>query len=154
MNMWKRNVLVAGLIVLIVLGIVMAGKRLQGPGIAPEVAGRVIEKIDARTGEAITRTFGEWRKLKHDSITVWKNPDTGDYTVVRPDVCYSCGEKIPGPFVSLLNPDTGDLLEEVLAQGPAAIDAARNAYICPKCGENAGLGGAMGGPGGPRRRRR
>lgn len=126
----KQIVIAVVLIVVIVAAVTFGIRKSRGPGIAPEAAARIIEKMDSKTGEPISRGLGEWISLRHPKMAVWKNPDTGDYTVVIPVTCRACGERVPGPLVS----------EDVIAQGPPAFSAARANYTCPKCGENVGLG--------------
>jgi len=132
MPRWKTLLATLGLIAVIVLAVTSTVMRMRKPGIPDVVKGRVIEKFDAKTGKPIKRTFGEWLKLQKGKLPIWKNPETGEYTVVNPITCIHCKEKIPGPL----------LTDDILKKGPEAIEAVRRAYVCPKCGKNAGIGQA------------
>ena len=52
------------------------------------------EKIDCQTFETVTLPISKWCKLGAKG-PCYKNPKTGNYTMVSVIVCRSCGEKIP-----------------------------------------------------------
>lgn len=82
------------------------------PKALPYVLNRKVEKVDQSTLELMTLTLGEWEDLGSKN-RVYKNPDTGEYTMVEPFICPSCFGKIPGPR------------QEDIEDG---------VYICPRCG--------------------
>ena len=137
----KKAVFVIILIAVIVGGIVFAVRR-SGRGTAklpPHLAGKKVEKIDSKTGELITKTQGEWNKLRRDNFGgVWKNPETGEYTVVGVIVCPHCGEKIPERL------RTVEQVNDPASVSPEALRAANLLYKCPKCGKCPYLPGAPG----------
>jgi len=135
----QKTLLVIILIVIVVAGIIFTVRR-AGRGTAkppPRIAGEKIEKIDYKTGEFFTKTRGEWDKLRRDDFrSAWKNPKTGEYTVVDVMTCPHCGEKIPQ------RPVTVEEVNNPASMEPEALRAANAAYKCPKCGKCPYLPGA------------
>jgi len=139
MPKWKMVAAVVVMIGVVILAIIWTVARIRKSKIPDEVRGRLVEKFDAATCEPITKTFGEWMKLQKDKLPLWKNPETDEYTVVNPVTCINCRQKIPGPLFT----------DEMRKKGPGALAAALNAYICPLCGKNAGIGRPGPSAGGP-----
>lgn len=128
----KKIALTVVLVVVIVAAIVITVKRSGAGGAQPPqwLLDEPREKIDVKTGDLITKTFGEWRKLGHKNGK-FKNPNTGKYTMVAPMVCGSCGAKIAPPEIpaDLANPEDPDSQQK--------IEEFQKKYICPKCGKPA-----------------
>ena len=120
---------IVGLVLLIAAAVVLiwtqAGKNKPKPG-ATALA-RKLELMDYKTLETVTRTIGEWNDLGEVNNR-YKNSETGDYTMVVPMICGSCGEKIP----TALQPEGYEQMGETNIMNK--IDAE---YICPKCGKKA-----------------
>ena len=119
-------------IAIIVVAIIFTVRRAGGPDIdrPAELTGKMVEKIDAMSGELITETAGEWEKLDYNHMgRVWENPDTGEYTVVELIVCPHCGTKIPGRLESL-----EEIMDPATMEPEARVEADQ-AYACPNCGE-------------------
>ena len=93
-----------------------------------EFLDRPMEYIDIETGELMTLSVGKWQKLGRQGWK-FKNPDTGEFTMVSPIVCRSCGEKVPP-----LNMPEPDGANEKAAM---EYDKAMRAYMCPQCGRRA-----------------
>jgi len=76
-------------------------------------------RIDSKSLELITQTIGEWQKLGREDGK-YKNPKTGEYTMVSVMECASCGAKIPRPEMSgMKEEERFRILKD---------------YQCPKCG--------------------
>jgi rRNA maturation protein Nop10 len=87
------------------------------------------EKIDQKSLKLITKTMGEWESLGEKNGK-YKNPEMGEYTMMVPMVCQTCGEKIPLPEIAAPRP----------GEAPGAggdPHAQRRSYKCPKCGKPA-----------------
>jgi rRNA maturation protein Nop10 len=138
----KKVGLVVGLVVVIVIAAVLALRRTSSQpgseavkGAAQEAAGMKTDKIDNKTFEIFSETLADWEgKYAPDAEGHYKNPKTGEYTVVAIHKCASCGELIPSPD-SPGGPPKGK---------GAGLTTWRNEreqflldYKCPKCGKNA-----------------
>ena len=133
MKGWKAIASAGGLIVLIVLAMayaIMASRR--GSVRMPDWhLAQPIEKIDSESFELITKSLGEWIKLKAPKGWVWKNLETGEYTVVDVIVCSECEEVIPGPLL---------MVEPAYSKDPGYVYRyifEYFSYKCPKCGKRA-----------------
>ena len=107
----KKTVVVVVLIVVIAAALIfLARKSGMGGGVKPGVAvtGQMLERIDANTGELVTKTLAEWEKLGQKDGK-YKNPKSGEYTMVNAMVCKACRQTIP--VLGVMSP-------------------------CPKCGKN------------------
>ena len=144
----KKIVFAVVLIMIIVFAIVWISRRGGGRGTIErpnELTGQMEEKIDARSGKIFTKTMGEWEKLDYSHMGyVWKNPETGEFTVVNIITCPHCGERIPDRLRTVKE------IMDPAAMEPQAQVAAAQAYTCPKCGGKPLLpgppsGGPMGG---------
>ena len=116
------------LLVIIVAALWFGISRVAGKKPPPDwVLDREEDKIDAKSLETITKTLGEWNKLKGKHAT-WKNPETGDYTIRNILECRTCYEIIP----QLAVPD--DIPAEIVAKGEDATMQYWADYKCPRCG--------------------
>jgi len=97
----KKTVMLVVLFVVIVGAIYFSARksRILGPGSAPPMPAvdpaTPFELIDRNTLQVITKPYGEWQKLGQDSAGIFKNPDTGTYSMVPDMLCFKCGAKIP-----------------------------------------------------------
>ena len=141
----KKVVVIVVLVVVIVVAAVFTAKRTSGKqgSAALEAAqkGQIaakVDKIDNKTLEVFSETLSDWKtKYAPDAEGHFKNPKTGEYTMVGAMKCASCGADIPYPDLpaELLgskgkgarrggNPEAR--MEQILAN-----------YMCPKCGKHA-----------------
>ena len=140
MKGWKAIASAAGMIiltiVLIVVAVVVVVTGIKGArrGEVPppdRYLKQLVARIDSESFELITKSRREWRKVKAKKGDVWKNPDTGKYTIVDLIVCVECGEKIPGPLQMVHMKYLKD------AEAKRKFLAERDSYKCPKCGKPA-----------------
>jgi len=130
MKDWKKFAVIAILLAIIVIAIVWIGKwQFSGPE-APEwfreeMAQQEIDMIDEGTNEIMTKTRREWEELGRREGK-YKNPNTGEYTMVKAMVCPACLQKIPAPV-----PPRG---EHPTREEMIAFDQVLREYACPKCG--------------------
>jgi len=119
----KRIVVIVVLLVIIAFAAVFIIKNSSiGRLKQPEwVRDRKVEKIDSESLELVTRTIREWQKLgKRNGL--YKNPNTGKYSMAMPMVCPACGATIPAPVgLGEANPDEA---REIMEK-----------HLCPKCGQ-------------------
>lgn len=111
------------LVAIIVAALLFIAQKLGfGTSKPPQwVVNEPTEKIDKDTLDLKTLTFGEWHDLGH-ADGIYKNPETGKYSMVSAVTCPRCTEKIPAP---------------PMPAGGAPDDGAP--YICPKCGQETGM---------------
>ncbi len=95
-----------------------------------------------KTFEVFAETVRDWAtKYAPDASGRYKNPKTGEYTMVNVMKCASCGRPIPVPTLP-------DDLRPKSASGPrpsreasqalaAAMQKFELTYKCPLCGKNA-----------------
>ncbi len=132
----KKIAAVVVLIVVIVVAVFFIMKRsgmvAGGPTPPASVLEERIERIDMNSGEVVTKQYQEWQKLGQKD-GAYKNPATGQYTMVIPEICAACRATIglPAPPANV-RADKGN---EALAQWQQSIK-------CPKCGKNPFGGGA------------
>ena len=125
----NKNVIYAVLLVAVVALAVIWGVRRtigrQGPPDA--VLQEVVKKIDYKTREIIPLSQARWEELRDKTprANVYKNPKTGEYTVVNILTCGHCGAEIP----------TIAITDEVAANGD--VRKLRDEYKCPFCGQSA-----------------
>ncbi|MGD1001816.1 MAG: hypothetical protein ABSA67_14070 [Candidatus Brocadiia bacterium] len=147
----KKLVIMVVLVVVIVIAVVLAVKRTSNeePAVLATGQNEKVQMIDMKSLEVFTETSSDWAgKYKADSSGHFKNPKTGDYTIVRAMKCSSCGQLIPVPEVpaSLLPPlpakatvrgqPTPEQREYSQAQGQAMLKVLHD-YKCPRCGKEA-----------------
>ena len=121
-------VVLAAFIGLVVYTIVK--KNMVGAKPPDFVLQQKMEKIDQKTLTLITKTLGEWEHLGKKGDR-YKNPETGEYTMMDAITCASCGAKVPAPDYSILYADPNKPVT------PPDIHQFREAYLCPKCGKQA-----------------
>ena len=140
MKGWKAIASAAGMVILAIVLIVMAvvvvvtGIKAARRGEVPpadEFLAQPLEKIDSKSGELITKSRGEWIKLKAPKGEVWENPDTGKYTIVDMIPCPHCGKKIPGPL-QMVHPK--HLKDQ---EASRKLWDEYKSYKCPECGKPA-----------------
>jgi len=137
----KDIAVVAGLLIVIAGAVVFIVKKQAGLPPPPEwIAKEPVEKIDKNDLTLVTKPLGEWEKLgKKDGM--YKNPETGKYTMVDPITCGSCGEKIPPPDYppppSMEDIPEGVAPYQVMEEYAQHNNEILKAYICPKCGKRA-----------------
>ena len=122
----NRIVVVVILLVIVaaaVIWLTVSGDKGQMPA---AMRGDVLKKVDVVTGESVTATREEWEKLGRKGIR-WKNPDTGDYTVVNGMTCEVCGALVSGPDISL---------QQKREHEPRWYEQQLDDYICPMCGKH------------------
>lgn len=132
----KKIAAIVVLLVVIVLAAVLIAKksdRFGGPKIPDWLKQEKREKIDSQSGELVTLTFDEWRKLGHEGGK-YKSPKTGSYTMVVPITCAACGEKIVPP--EFPNPPEGDDPDGMQKHEEATMKV-REEFKCPKCSKPA-----------------
>jgi len=126
----KKAVVVAISLTVIVVMVAWIAKRQFGGPATPEwfekeMAEEKIEMIDEQTFETMTKTRREWEELGRKEGK-YKNPNTGEYTMLPAAVCPACLEKIPKPVPPYGQRPTK---EQVIA-----FDQVLKEYACPKCG--------------------
>jgi hypothetical protein len=148
----KKVVIGAVLIIVVIVAVVFTAKRMAGgPQPPAAVWGQQVQKIDLKTSEFVTASIGDWTtKYKADAMGRYKNPKTGEYTMVDPIKCAACGQEIPPPDYSSaythaqptapaaaasngLPPPIGarDLGVDI-----GAVEKIKHDYRCPKCGKS------------------
>jgi hypothetical protein len=162
----KKLAAIGVLVVVIVVAVVITMKRTgnEAPpagAFGTETASKKMDKIDMKTLEVFSELPSDWSgKYAPDASGRYKNPKTGEYTVVDAMRCASCGQLIPVPEIP------ADQLPPPPAKGPArsladigarqkygaakglAMLKARQSYICPRCGKPAfGVAGTAGAEG-------
>ena len=126
-QMSSKQILIA---VVTVIVIVVAGvwltRSMRGPGMSGQVAGQVAKKIDYKSMETVSLPLGKWMDLYYGKYNLYKNPKSGEYTMVDTIKCRSCGAEIPEM----------PLTEEFAKKGHDAVQQAMTDYKCPKCGKS------------------
>ncbi len=147
----KKLVLVVVLLAVIVGVVVLIVKKYTA---APQPPGeaRKIERIDIETYELVERTGDEWNKLGHKE-KLYKNPNTGKYTMASPMKCMACEEFVPHPnyqfpTVPARKPEgmTDDEMDIIIADAMLKAAEVESTYACPKCGETGIIGVGAGIP--------
>ena len=63
-------------------------------------ANNKVQMVDMKTFDIFTETSDDWAgKYAPDASGHYKNPKTGEYTVVKAMKCASCGQLIPVPDI-------------------------------------------------------
>ena len=95
----KRIALTALLIAVIAAAAVFTVNRMRAEQSGPTLfADQKFEKIDVNSFEVFAETTRDWEtKYAPDASGNWKNPRTGEYTMVEAIKCASCGQFIPVP---------------------------------------------------------
>ena len=93
---WKTVAPRAFVIAFILLaGCSSANDRTVADAKPLEVRARMFLLIDENSFEVIERTKPEWDELYSEELAKWKNPATGEFTMVPAKKCGSCGEIVP-----------------------------------------------------------
>ncbi len=145
----KKIALIALLITVIAAAALFAVKRVQselkGP---PLLQDQKFDKIDMKSFKIFSETLRDWTtKYTPDAVGRYKNPKTGEYTMVDAVRCASCGQLIPVPQLPAgpglnVGPTRGrgrgarPTRAAILAAMQAREEFLRN-YKCPRCGRNA-----------------
>ena len=143
----KKIALIALLIAVIAVAAVFTVKRIRTElKNAPRslVVDQKFEKIDMKSLEIFAETNNDWKgKYAPDASHRYKNPKTGEYTVVETMKCASCGQTIPEPQIPpelLPKHEPGQpRAKGVNPAMAAAMEQTLRNYKCPKCGKNAWL---------------
>jgi DNA-directed RNA polymerase subunit RPC12/RpoP len=129
----KKTVFIVVLVsIIIVAGIVILRRATPDKLTAPEsLLQTPTSKIDMKTLEISTLPLNDW--MTHcaaDAFQRYKNPKTGEYTMVSIIVCAKCGKQIP----ELLAPPE---FQQVKApQRGEAFAKLQRDYTCPYCKKN------------------
>jgi rRNA maturation protein Nop10 len=111
-------------VAIIVLAIAWTAKsHFGGPQPPAAVLAQPVEKIDMKTLKILTKPMSEWLSLGHQGNR-YKNPETGEYTLVAPRTCAACGQQIPEPAYP----------KDIRAIPPDELAKIEQDYVCPKCG--------------------
>jgi hypothetical protein len=144
----KQIALIPLLIAVIVAAVLSAVVRVRNelalPRREPASAwNRELQRIDMKSFEVFSETLRDWTtKYAPNGAGRYRNPRTGEYTVVEPMKCASCGQLIPVPATMpppawpFLGPGKRIDGEAAIAALKALADFKLN-YKCPKCGKRA-----------------
>ena len=121
----KKIVIGAVLIAVAIVAVVVAVKRTQSRPERPAwMMDQQIQKIDIKSLEVVTKRLSDWEaKYAPDASGRFKNPKTGEYTMVEVMRCKACGQFIPKPSE-----------DEMLHAGTP--EERRLMVTCPRCGKN------------------
>ena len=140
----KKIALIALLAAVIAVAAVVTVRRIRNEerNTPTLYVDQMVEKIDMKSYEVFTETAGDWMgKYAHDASGRYKNPRTGEYTMVDIMRCASCGQPIPVPEMpTIALPKSGSGKRSGFGANPArtaAIEEFQRNYKCPKCGKNA-----------------
>jgi len=144
----KNLALAALMVAIIVAAIAFTVMRVksevtQQPTYLELEAKKLKAKIDMNSFEVFAETDDDWlSKYAPDKSGRFKNPKTGEYTMVEPMTCASCGQLIPVP--ADMPPPPHPFLGRGKGVDTAGAFAAAKAlaefklkYKCPKCGKPA-----------------
>jgi hypothetical protein len=138
--------LIAVIVAAVLLAVVRVRNGLKAPTPRlPSPLDRKADKIDMKSYEVFSETLRDWTtQYAPDAAGHYRNPRTGEYTMVTLMKCASCGQLIPLPELPaglVAKP------ELVLQRGPAgqharmaavmAIRKFQSDYKCPRCGKYA-----------------
>ena len=137
------------LILLIVAAVVLTFGVYKGCGGIREVdteQQRLVTKIDENTLEVVKMTGREWLELGNQDGK-FKNPKTGNYAMVVPITCSSCGELIPplkppeppeGLDLSgkpAFTPEEDSRRKALMRKMEGEYAKTLRAAVCPRCGK-------------------
>ena len=126
----KKTVVSALLLAVIIVAVVIAVKRnMSKPEMPDWRQNQQIERIDIKSFEVITERQGDWDgKYAPDASGRYKNPKTGEYTMVGVMKCAACGQFIPNLQIP------AELRGKPVPM--ATMEKLKSEYKCPKCGKN------------------
>ena len=147
----KKIAIYVVLLAVVIGAVVLAVKRVASNPAPPSwVLAQQVQKIDCKTLELVSASLGDWNSKyapQASDSKRWKNPKTGEYTMVDPIKCAACGQLIPGP-------DYSATLRHAAPTAPAAATSnglpppmpasdvdmtlfqkIQREYRCPKCGK-------------------
>jgi rRNA maturation protein Nop10 len=147
----KKIALIALLIAVIAAAAVLAVRRARSELKTPllfqkfvdERENQKLEKIDMKSLEVFSETVRDWAtQYAPNTDGYYKNPKTGEYTVVEAMKCASCGQLIPAPQ---LPAGLAQKMRGGRNHGPSpeaiaemvAVKKSQSNYKCPRCGKNA-----------------
>jgi len=134
MTLDKRTIGKAAIIILVIVVVGWAVKRITGGNPLPDyVKKQIREKADVETGEVISMTVSEWQAAGCKDGN-YKNPKTGKYTMRDTVKCYSCGAKI-ARLRSSDRPKTDAI--PFSETNPIPKQPWWEKIKCPKCGKQA-----------------
>ena len=147
----KKVAAMVVLVVVIVIAVVVIIKRTGSEAPAAMLPGGSdrVQMVDMKTFDVFTETSDDWAgKYAPDASGHYKNPKTGEYTVVKAMKCASCGQLIPVPDIPAdllpVAPPKGLVkgkpTVEQMAYARALAEARMKVlseYKCPKCGKPA-----------------
>jgi len=137
------------LILLIVAAVVLAFGLYKGCGGIRKVDNeqqKQVTKIDENTLEVMTMTGREWLTLGQKNGK-FKNPKTGEYTMVLPITCGNCGELIPPPKPPkppegldlagkpASTPEEDSRRKSLMRKMEAEYAKTLREAVCPRCGK-------------------
>ena len=130
------KVALAVVLIIVATGLVIRATRRPRPTPPKEILGIRARKIDEQTLEIVERSLGQWQQGGFKNGR-GKNPETGQFTMVKIGKCGACDAEIPAPVVDLralgVDPKDGTAIEN-------AIMKQLRAAKCPKCGGSPGFG--------------
>ena len=148
----KKIAICALLIAVAIVATVIAVKRFtSGPTPPSWLLDQRVEKIDRKTLELVTESVRDWSgKYAPDASGRYKNPKTGEYTMVGVMKCAACGQFILPPDYSAAyakneaGPTPAAAVSGLKGKTPPMrfdVDAVkmreiRRGYRCPKCGKS------------------
>jgi rRNA maturation protein Nop10 len=95
-------------------------------------------KIDIKSLEVFWETTSDWAtQYAPDVSGRYKNPATGEQTMVDVMKCASCGQLIPVPQPSPAATARQQKREVTIHSAAEAREALLRDYICPRCGKHA-----------------
>ena len=135
----KKIISAAGLLAVIAAAVVFVITRMDigGPKPPEFYYTELVQKIDLESKETFTLTRAEWEKRRLKDGVKFKNPKTGEYTVVSAIKCPGCGKLIPS--IEHLLParkidSTAPDFEEARRVLDLEKDKITSEYKCPECG--------------------
>ena len=121
----KRIIAAVALVIVVVAAGIWMVRSIRAPRMPDWVANELVKKIDYKTQEIVALPLGKWMGLHYGKYNLYKNPKTGENTMVDVMKCASCGAEIPEM----------PLTEELARKGHDVVQEARSEYKCPKCGK-------------------
>ena len=130
----KKIVVFLALIAVIIVAAVITVKRSRGSPQQPSwVMEQPVEKIDIKSLEVFKESLADWNgKYSPDAAGRFKNPKTGEHSIVGSMTCRACGQPIPIP--QLPAELQGKVVDPLVMQG--YLDKWQKEYTCPRCGKN------------------